>query len=346
MKQIFLHIGMHKTGTTSIQNSLHDVDGNVIRTVRFKEKNHSIPIYTIFSEKRYDYPIWKVKGLSTEEIDNKKDEYLRILSQELSINSSSKLIISGEDMSILSEVEQEDLCRFLKSKDFSVKVIYITRDPVAWAVSMNQQRAKGGAKKLSKINPEYRRRLQGFINGFGIENIYVYKYEDLIKKGLINSFSEIFGVKLEDKGHLNESMSTEALTLQYIFNNIEFSEKATNLSLIARNAVGEAIRNFFSVKNGFQKLKLEGFDLVDAAVEEDLIWLKEYFSITYSYPTSFTTELSDLNAIPDPKNLSSFFEKNSHKYNDTLSLNENFENLFNDFLIKLQDLREAKQHIP
>lgn len=180
MKQVILHIGMHKTGTTSIQNSLVGVEQDGIRTARFKEANHSVPMYTMFSEDRYNYHIWKNRGFTADKIDDLKDDYFKILEEELekelSDSNASKLIISGEDLSILNETEQESLCDFFTSKGFSVKIIYVVRDPVAWAISANQQRAKIGGKKLTKINPEYRARLQGFINGCGVENVSVYKF--------------------------------------------------------------------------------------------------------------------------------------------------------------------------
>jgi hypothetical protein len=270
MKEVILHIGMHKTGTSSIQNSMKGVGGDGIRVARFTEVNHSIPMYTMFSENRYNYHVWKNRGFTVNEIDRKKDEFFKILEEEIANSTISKLVISGEDISLLSVLDQELLCNSFQSKGIVVKVIYIVREPMAWAVSAHQQRACGGEKKLFKINPEYKKRLQGFFNRCGAENISVYKYEHLIEKGLIKSFSEIIGIKLEKDSRRNESITLEALAVLYVFNNIEVPTLGTDIRFQARQLVLRAIFDFFSKGNNYTKLNLKGFDIVDADIEGDL----------------------------------------------------------------------------
>ena len=332
MKEVILHIGMSKTGTTSIQDSLHGIDRDGFRTVSFKEKNHSVPLYTMFSKKRYDYHIWKKQGFSNDQIDKKRDEYTKIFQEDLADESVNVFLISGEGISGLSEDEQQTLCCFLKEKKFKVKIIYVVRDPFAWAVSANQQHAKGGAKAISKVKPLYKKRIQGFIKECGQENILVYRYEDLIKKGLIKSFSEIIGVKLEEKAPLNKSMTSEALALLYVFNNIKVSTKGTKVRFQARQAIVKALMNFFSKSNGFGKINLEQLNLVHDSVEKDLVWLEECFGITYPNPFREKSEGSDFDAVPDSKIISKFFERNFLSYESSLSLSENFQNLYIKFL--------------
>ena len=79
IREVILHIGMHKTGTSSIQTSLHKINGNGFRTVRFAEINHSIPMFTIFSEKRQSYHIWKNQGFTDDQINEKKAEYEKMI---------------------------------------------------------------------------------------------------------------------------------------------------------------------------------------------------------------------------------------------------------------------------
>ncbi len=72
MKEVILHIGLHKTGSTSIQNALKGYNKNGVKSVAFEEVNHSIPMYTIFSEKRYNYHIWQKAELTKIDIDKKR----------------------------------------------------------------------------------------------------------------------------------------------------------------------------------------------------------------------------------------------------------------------------------
>ena len=112
MREVILHIGMHKTGTTSIQRSLHKINGGGFRTIRFQEKNHSIPLKTIFSEDRLNYHIWKNQGFTDNQIYEKKAEYENILKEDLIDDSVNVFLLSGEDASSLTENEQQNLCEF------------------------------------------------------------------------------------------------------------------------------------------------------------------------------------------------------------------------------------------
>jgi hypothetical protein len=235
-------------------------------------------------------------------------------------------------MSTLTENEQRNLCQFFKEKNFRVSIIYVVRDPISWAASANQQRAKGGARTLSKLKPRYKQRISGFIKGCGQENISIFKYEDLIQKGLIQSFSDIIGFKLEEGERVNESVTSEALTLIYALNNIKIPTKGSKIHFFARQAALKELISFFSKSNGFKKLNLDKFDLVDKSVIEDLVWLKENFGISYSLSAREEQEGMAFEDFPSLECLSEFFGRYSLNYNITLSLVDNLENLYMKFL--------------
>ena len=93
MKEVILHIGLHKTGTTSIQRALKGYNKNGVKAIGFEEKNHSIPMYKIFSESRYKYHIWQKRNYSRGDIEKKRNDYLEILTSECSNNEIKTLII-------------------------------------------------------------------------------------------------------------------------------------------------------------------------------------------------------------------------------------------------------------
>lgn len=332
MKEVILHIGMPKTGTTSIQRSLYQINSDGFRTVRFKEENHSAPIYTIFSENRFNYHRWKIQGLTNNEIIEKKAEYEKILEEELADDSVNVFLLSGESMSTLTENEQLNLCHFFKEKNLRIRIIYVVKDPISWAGSANQQRAKSGARALSKVTPRYQQRISGFIKGCDEENISVFKYEDLIQKGLIQSFSDIIGFKLEKDEIVNKSITSEALALIYALNNIKIPTTGSKINFFARQAVVKELISFFSMSNGFKKLNLDKFDLVDASVIQDLVWLKENFGISYPLPAREEQVRLVFEDFPSLECLSEFFGRYSLNFNTTLSLVHNVENLYMKFV--------------
>ena len=211
-------------------------------------------------------------------------------------------------------------------------VIYVVRDPISFAASANQQRAKGRAKSLVKINPIYKRRISGFLKGCGHENISTFKYEHLVQGGLIKAFSEIIGVSLEEKPRANESVTSEALALIYALNNINTPTRGSEINFKARETILNEIRTFFSKSNGFKKLMLTKFDLVDKAVAEDLVWLKKNFGISYQLPVKVNHQELVYDEYPSAECLSKFFRGYALKYEASISLADNIEKLYARFL--------------
>ena len=344
MKEVILHIGMHKTGTTSIQDSLYGIDSNGFRTIRFAEKNHSIPIYTIFHENKLNYPIWKNQGYNESQIIEKKAAYEKILEEEISDESVDCFILSGEDMSNLTENEQINLCEFFKERNLKVKVIYVVREPFSFAASANQQNAIGGTRALAKVNPGYQRRISGFIKGCGRENISIFKYEQLIQDGLIKTFSEIIGVTLTEKPRRNESVTAEALALIYALNNIKTSTLGSEINFNARVYIVNAIRTFFSQTNGFNKLNLKKFDIVHEDVCDDLVWLEESFGISYQIPVKAEQQELVYEESPSTEILFEFFGNYGLNYQASMPLADNVENLYTKFL-RFEEIHSQVQNL-
>ena len=344
MREVILHIGMHKTGTTSIQASLNGIDSNGFRTMRFAERNHSIPIYTIFSENRLNYHIWKNQGYNESEILEKKAAYEKILEEEIRDGSVDCFILSGEDMSDLTENEQINLCEFFKERNLKVRIIYVVREPFSFAASVNQQNAKGNSRALAKINPGYQRRISGFIKGCGRENISIFKYEQLIQDGLIKNFSEIIGVTLPEKPRANESVSAEALALIYALNNIKTSTRGSKINFSSREKLINEIRTFFSQGNGFTKLNLGKFDIVHEDVCKDLVWLEENFGISYQLPVKAEQQGLVYDESPSTEILCEFFGKYGLNYQASISLADNIEELYAQIL-RFEEINSQVQRL-
>ena len=136
MKEVILHIGSHKTGTTAIQSSIRNYNFNKTKTAAFLQVNHSIPMYTIFSKNYLNHHIWKKLGFSNEQLNDQ---------------TCDTLIISGEAISFLHPDEKISLINFFKNKKLDLKIIYFIRNPFDFCISVFQQRIKGGDNKVSKF---------------------------------------------------------------------------------------------------------------------------------------------------------------------------------------------------
>jgi hypothetical protein len=92
ISEIFLHIGLHKTATTSIQKTLFLKKNSKLLEAHgyFYPKhwpdNHSIPLYSIFCDFPEKYHINIKKGYSINEIKKVNEAYLESLEQEIKKN--------------------------------------------------------------------------------------------------------------------------------------------------------------------------------------------------------------------------------------------------------------------
>lgn len=334
MKTVFLHIGIHKTGTTTVQSALKRANWSKtahVRSVSFEEANHSIPMYTIFSNNRCDYHIWKNSGKSNDYVTTMASKYLQILTDDLNDDSVSTLVISGEDMSLLETAEQEELCAFFTSRNCSVQVIALTRDPFALALSMNLERIKNGAKGFERFTANYNQRLQGFINHVGISNVRVFSYEDCAESGLIEHFSKLINVPLADQGHLNKALTREAMALILQLNELNIVPDGSLLKLLARRYFVSLIQSFFSSGSSHGSLSgLKSRALLADDVENDLAWLSGNFSIDYRLDFTHTqNDLPDSSIGPD--RVEEFFDAFALEYDPDCSIQENLLRQYESF---------------
>jgi len=220
ISEVVLHIGMHKTGTTAIQSCLKNYDDGSIRMARLPDINHSVPIYSLFSESRNDYFVHQKKGLNANQIKEYNQKSKIRLKNELALNRD-KLIISGEDISLLTKDEVLALISFLKERASKVRVIAYVRDPVGFASSALQQYIQGGMRTAHLPTPEYRNRFSAFIESTADSTEFAsFQKSSLYKNCVLKDFCNRIDL---DSSHLkystkNESISLECAQLLYHFN--------------------------------------------------------------------------------------------------------------------------------
>ncbi len=227
-----VHIGMHKTGSSSIQLNLSGTVNENFTYFDLGEKNHSIPIYSLFSVNKYKYHMHKRQGLTKNDIDNFNVDTINKFKKHLENNKNyNTFVISGEDISVL---DIEGLCTFrnlLKHYFEDIKIVAYVRPPFSFIVSAVQQRIKNGTfnnfeKDLKNVFPNYRNRFEKFDTVFGKENVALHLFEknNLIKNDIITDFlfKNNLKVKVKEKkfASTNESLSLEAISLIYIYNKL------------------------------------------------------------------------------------------------------------------------------
>lgn len=223
VNRIILHIGMHKTGSSSIQHALKDFDNGHTFYPDLGYVNHSLPIVTCFSDNYQGYHIWRKKGLSKAMIEKERATAKERLENALARTGRETIIISGEGISLLDDKSKAALIETLKSHADVVDLICYVRDPLSFAASSLQQRVKGNLKALPSIlSPEYRRRLESFSDMLPAENVQAIPFDrsGFPDGDVVKDFCSRIGIEPIEATdfEVNSSLTAPALKLAFLFN--------------------------------------------------------------------------------------------------------------------------------
>jgi len=151
-KKIYLHLGLHKTATTSFQATCaknRDVllkQGFLYPLINCGDSaiapfdNHSIPLFSLFTSEPENYPVNQRLGLINL---NKIHQQYRLQFKTI-LNTDQDLIISAEDITSLETDEIKDLLTYLQKTGKKIKPFAAIRHPYNYHCSQLQQQIKDG----------------------------------------------------------------------------------------------------------------------------------------------------------------------------------------------------------
>lgn len=282
MKKVVLHIGMHKTGSSSVQKTLNGFDDGRVRYAQLGGENHSIAIYSIFSEARYQKRFFVQRGIDRDEIDRKVAVYRKRLIAELN-QDREVLIISGEDISRIPAADVPAMKTFFEAHCDEVQIVGYVRDPVGFASSQFQQLVKFDTRTIALPEPEYRVRFQKFLDVFGKETVTLREFnrDKLVDGSVVQDIMEICGIREAEwpEKVTNESLSDAATRLLFHFNRFGPVTTGCPQAMEARKEFVTLLGKAFPGPSYRFPKEVFGKDSVDL---EDLTWLKTETGIDFS----------------------------------------------------------------
>jgi hypothetical protein len=278
MKTLYLHLGYHKTGTTSIQDTLFlnsvFLEKNNYLYPKSLAKNHSIEIYNIFCSEAKNY---KKKGLlSSQEQVLKNQEITNNLINEVQNSNSENIIISGEGIIFLNKNELNSFKYFIQKElnITNIVVILSVREILSLNNSAFQQRIKSGGHIFVGYN-KFSQYIAKVIEVFGKDNLKVSSFETACshKDGLVGYFCESISIPDKLISHLeivknNESISNKSLDL------LQYIHKKTLVK-------GKYKKLFYSLRGEKFVLDQNIQEELLLSTKDDSKWLKEKFNIDY-----------------------------------------------------------------
>ena len=295
--KVFIHVGMHKTGTTSIQGTLFKNNGilhknNILYSKQWG-RNHSVPVRNIWDDNPEAYHINIKMGLSKRKIKKVNKSYKKRFCNEIRNTKLNTLVLSGEGICKMDKKNLMEFKSFLLSvlPNAKIEILICLREPVAYIASAYLQAVKGGGGKsidaqIKICKSLYRKRIDKFVELFGKDKVTIYKFEDALKHqyGLVACFLELIGVKKNDLD-----------AFEYTRANAAISNKAEEIisyinsrqTLIENNKIAED-REMGDIRL-LRKIRGEKFCLDRKTVEKiikqnknDIEWLKKNIGIDYT----------------------------------------------------------------
>lgn len=287
MKNVILHIGMHKTGSTAIQKSLHGYDDGVTRYARFDHTNHSLAMSTIFSRDRFKYHLWRESGADLRTIEERRERYLRELDDELSDPSRENVVISGESVSVLAADEKLELIEHIESRGCALQVVCFVRRAEALAPSSIQQGIKGGLDQVQEYSLGYEQAIEPFRERLPRNQLVVRDYDEAVSEtggDIVAAFARMAGLSDVESKRANTSLSEPAIKLLYRFNQLPVLAVGSMERTVARGALREALAAAYPLEGGAPRLDKAIFShAVGDAVHEQYAYLRDVHGIDFTW---------------------------------------------------------------
>jgi hypothetical protein len=300
MTKIFIHIGMHKTGTTTIQHALREANASAGAKEGWDYIAKPLATKNLMHAQAYDENL--VKEFS-EDLNKKVSQSGKSLIKIISSEGLSGLPTDGYMNSGVVATMLRDATR-----KYDVKIIIYLRRQDDMAESMYTQKIhEGNSLEFEEFIPQltsglsynYSRILQDWVSCFGKENVIVNSYHAAAQRGLLKDFGEIIG----SAGILNSKPERR---------NPSYSYDAIKIARIANASLDESSKR--RLRRALQKTMAKQKSKAHALFSED--GRKEFLD---KYKDS-NQEVTDMffnvaveNVFPEPERNFSEVEGGAHK---------------------------------
>lgn len=281
-----LHVGMHKTGTSSIQRALDGYDDGDAFYANLNSINHSIPVQALFHQNNLRAH-WVNEGFTDEQIANHIAKLDQMFTAAVGRQKRKKVIFSGENISILDAGSLTRLKKKVEEHCDTVRVVLFARNPYDEAASSFQEVVKHGWANIPEVlnfNGSFESRYKTLVRVFGEDRVTVRFYEDKkdFDDDIVKYFFDLEGLKLKQKilskPRENTSISRQALKLIFRLNS---SNGVTTQGPILRAARWKMIFALDTIITNGARIDKSVF--VDRVDQSNVAFLKNKFGREYSF---------------------------------------------------------------
>lgn len=278
-KKCIIHIGMHKTGSSSIQESLSKCKNlNHFHYANLLTSNHSGKIFSIFSDSSKNLHTLRRRGMTDDEIQTFINNAKRMLISNCMDLKCDTMILSGEGIIKLSLEELKKFKLFLENYFEKITIVAYIRTPISFIHSAFQQQIKEGVDTFNIKNsfPKYRQKFEKFDMVFGKKNVVLWKFDPKSFKSndVVMDFCNRLGIKLDSKyiSRSNETVLKETLCLLYIYRKYGQGFGIGRHVIRQNNLLIDALQSLGKSKIQFSKGLIKN---VLCDIKDDVKWMEK-----------------------------------------------------------------------
>jgi len=222
-----IHVGMHKTGSTSIQWSLDGFSDERFLYARLDIPNHSLAMVSLFSPHPEHHRLNRADRPDAAALAEYVADMRGRLERSVAEAGKRTLIVSGEDIGVLPPEGLARIRDWFRARFDELTVVSYVRPPAGFMASGFQQRVKSGVARQIRPDREYRnyRKFFGALDDvFGRENVHLWKFDPAaFPEGCaVRDFCSRLDIALPARRivRLNESLTRQAVALLYNYGRI------------------------------------------------------------------------------------------------------------------------------
>lgn len=306
MKKIVLHVGMHKTGSTSIQAALDGYRDEVyeyaplppvIEEERGNAFNHSLLMSAAFDRNYKEIGLLQRRGLDDGDIEALRWQCRSELSTCLERSEADVVILSAESVTNFDAESTRALGDFLHRYASDVQVCAYVRDPFGYVKSVTQEVIKAGYTDDRLFPMSYRKDFVAAEEVFGADHVSyrVYRRDELVDGDVVADFWSWIGLRKDPPNNteVNVALSTDATRCIYALNGSAMASTGNSLLFASRQELQNVLVRLFPGR----------FNLPDHLVAKeidvwDLAWMEARLEQRLEIPP-YSEEHLDVSGLKD-----------------------------------------------
>jgi len=283
-----LHIGMPKTGSTTIQDNLfQNLKDTKTTYPNIGIANNGTPFYAIFKKDIENYYFIKNKLFNADQLKDYRAELIEKFNDSFLDKNTKNAVISGEDMFHASIEEIQEMKNYLDGFFEKTLVLVYVRPVQSFCNSAFQQLLKYHdlcSFNYTQIVHRYKN-IQRYDEIYGLDNVKVIPFlpKHFPDGDIMKDFCK--HAKLQEQASsieaVNESLSKEAISILFTYNyhhnvKTDFGDKNVQI----QNILVEKLRKIGNEKFQFSGKLIQRW--IEEYFKEDYVWLLDRISSEFS----------------------------------------------------------------